>query len=183
MPKRFLRRYLPTPKELRGYSSLRFALGSRLHDPDLWHLNRRSASGAVAVGLFVAWIPLPIQMIVAGLIALAVRVNLPVSVLMVWVSNPLTMGPMYWSAWYLGSALLDAPRVPVAFEPTFAWLYAEVGNIWQPLGLGCLLLGVTSAALGFAVSRLFWRYHVIRALLRRREARAAKRRFRTDRSG
>lgn len=174
MPKRFIRRYLPTPRELRAYSSLRFALGGRLHDPDVWHLNRRSASGAVALGLFVAWVPLPIQMVLAALLALLLRINLPLSVIVVWVSNPLTMGPMYWFAWRLGTWLLDAPAVRVAFEPTFAWLTTEVGRIWQPLGLGCLLLGSASAGAGYAIVRLSWRYHVIRAVLERRRKRDAR---------
>lgn len=175
MPKKLIRRYLPTPKDLRAYASLRYALGGRLHDPDVWHLNRRSASGAVAVGLLIAWVPLPVQMVVAALLALLLRVNLPLSVIAVWVSNPLTMGPMYWFAWRLGRWLLDEPYVPVQFEPTFAWLTAEIGMIWQPLGLGCLLLGIVSAALGYVVTRLFWRYHVIRTLLLRRRHRATSR--------
>lgn len=174
MPKKFIRRYLPSPKDLRGYPSLRFALGGRLHDPDVWHLNRRSVSGAIAIGLFVAWIPLPVQMILAGLCALLFRVNLPLSVVFVWVSNPLTMGPMYWFAWRLGVFLLDVPRVPVRFEPTFAWLTAELGQLWQPLGLGCLILGILSAAVGYAISRVFWRYHVIRTLLLKRQRRASR---------
>lgn len=174
MPKRLIRRYLPTPRDLRAYASLRFALGDRLHDPDVWHLNRRSASGAVAIGLFVAWVPLPVQMVLAALLALLLRFNLPVSVIVVWVSNPLTMGPMYWFAWRLGAWLLEAPPAEVAFEPTFAWLTAEVGRIWQPLGLGCLLLGLASAGIGYAAVRLSWRYHVIRTLLARRRRRHAR---------
>ncbi len=175
MPKKLIRRYLPTPRDLRAYASLRYALGGRLHDPDVWHLNRRSASGAVAVGLLIAWVPLPVQMVVAALLALLLRVNLPLSVIAVWVSNPLTMGPMYWFAWRLGRWLLDEPYVPIQFEPTFAWLTAEIGMIWQPLGLGCLLLGIASAAFGYVVTRLFWRFHVIRTLLLRRRHRAASR--------
>ncbi len=174
MPKRFIRRYLPTARELRTYSSVRFALGDRLHDPDVWHLNRRSASGGVALGLFAAWIPLPVQMLLAGLAALVLRVNLPLSVIVVWISNPLTMGPMYWFAWRLGVFLLDVPHVPVAFEPTFTWLTGELAKIWQPLGLGCLILGSISAGVGYGVVRLAWRYHVIRTLLQRRRKRRAR---------
>jgi len=34
--------------------------------PMVWHLNRRSVAGGVAVGLFVSWMPLPMQMLVAA---------------------------------------------------------------------------------------------------------------------
>jgi len=184
MPKKFFRRYLPGPGRLREHRSLRFALGELIHDPNLWHLNRRSVSGAFAVGLFLAWIPLPIQMVCAGLLALLLRVNLPLSVVLVWTTNPVTMGPMYWAAWRLGSGLLGVPHVSVKFEPSIAWLGAEVAQIWQPLLLGCVILGIVSAIAGYTISRLFWRYHVIRALLHRRKTRrAAKVDDRNDRNG
>jgi uncharacterized protein (DUF2062 family) len=168
MPKKFFRRYLPAPRELRQSRQLRFALGDLLHDANLWHLNRRSVSGGFAVGLFVAWIPLPIQMISAGLLALLFRVNLPLAVVLVWITNPLTMGPMYWFAWWLGAALLGHEHVPRQFEFTFDWFGAEIAQIWQPLFLGCALLAVASSAAGYLICRLFWRYQVIRALLARR---------------
>jgi len=63
-------------------------------DPVLWHLNRRSVAGAVAVGLFVGWLPLPGQMLVAAMLAALVRVHVPLSVVMVWFTNPLTVAPL-----------------------------------------------------------------------------------------
>lgn len=168
MPRSFLRHYLPGPRRLHAHRSLRLGLGRLLHDPDLWHLNRRSASGAVAVGLFVAWIPLPAQMLMAGLLALLLRVNLPLSVVLVWVSNPLTMGPMYWAAWRLGRWLLGIEHVAMAFAPSVTWISAEIARVWQPLLLGCLILGLASALAGYGVCRLLWRFHVILGLLQRR---------------
>ena len=168
MPKKFFRRYLPKKAELREQESLRRALGDLLHDPNVWHLNRRSVAGGFAVGLFVTWIPLPVQMVTAGLLAIGFRVNLPLSVVLVWISNPLTMGPMYWFAWRVGVFLLGIERVPLAFEPTLHWFTAGLARIWLPLTVGCLLLGALSAGLGFLICRLAWRFHVIRHLLRRR---------------
>ncbi len=174
MPRRFLRRYLPSPGKLRGNSQLRFALGRLLHDPNLWYLNRRSVSGGVAVGLFVAWVPLPIQTLLAGLAALYFRINLPLSVVVVWVTNPVTIGPMYWSAWWIGAAILGSRHEPQRFELTFDWFFSELGRIWPSLLLGCALLGVASAGLGYLVCRMAWRYHVINTLLARRRKRAAR---------
>lgn len=168
MPKKFFRRYLPRKSELHEQHSLRLALGDLLHDPNIWHLNRRSVSGGFAVGLFVAWVPLPIQMISAAALAILFRVNLPLSVALVWITNPVTMGPMFWFAWRVGAYLLGVEAVPMAFEPTLEWFTAGVVRIWLPLTFGCLLLGALSAALGFLVCRVLWRYHVIRHLLRRR---------------
>ena len=178
MPKKFFRRYLPTHRELHRSRQLRLALGELLHDPNLWHLNRRSVSGGFAVGFFVAWIPLPIQMVSAGLLALLFRINLPLSVVLVWISNPVTMGPMYWSAWWLGAKLLGRKHVPQQFDLTLEWLLAELGQIWQPLFLGCLILAILSSGLGYLLTRLFWRYQVIRALGARRTRTSPERKSR-----
>jgi uncharacterized protein (DUF2062 family) len=172
--RQFLRRYLATPRDLRAYRSLRFALGDLLHQPDVWHLDRRSVSGACAVGLFVAWVPLPIQMVLAATLALLFRVNLPLSVALVWIANPLTMGPMYWYAWHLGALLLDMSALAVEFESTFAWLTASLNKVWKPLSLGCLILGTASAGVGYGGSRLLWRLSTMRALVRRRRLRGPR---------
>lgn len=176
MPKHFFRRYLPDAARLRRHRSLRFALGDLVHDPNLWHLNRRSVSGGFAIGLFMAWIPLPIQMGTAGLLALLFRVNLPLSVVLVWVSNPLTMGPMYWFGLRIGNALLGERPERAAFEPSLRWLVVEFHRIWEPLFLGCVLLGLLSAGLGYLGVRLAWRVQVIRHLHQRR-VRAQRQRF------
>ena len=63
----------------------------------VWHLNRRSVAGGVAVGLFVSWLPLPLQMVFAATIAAVMRVHVPVSVVMVWFSNPLTFAPVSYT--------------------------------------------------------------------------------------
>lgn len=168
MPKNFFRRYLPNLAELKErHSSLRVALGDLLHDPNVWHLNRRSVSGGFAVGLFIAWIPLPIQMLAAAALALLLRVNLPLSVVLVWITNPLTMGPMFWFAWKVGTLLLGIEHEPLLFSPTLDWFTAGIGRIWLPLTLGCLLLGAISSALGYLLCRLIWRLHVVRTFLNR----------------
>ena len=41
------------------------AFGRWLHHPNLWHLNRRSVSGAVAIGSFSGLVPGPLQMLTA----------------------------------------------------------------------------------------------------------------------
>lgn len=169
MPKKFFRRYLPSHTDLQQQGSLRLALGELLHDPNVWHLNRRSVSGGFAIGLFLAWIPLPVQMPLAGLAALAFRVNLPLSVVLVWISNPLTWGPMFWFAWKVGTVLLGIDHVPVQFEASLEWFTTGLARIWLPLTVGSLLLATLSAGLGFLLCRLAWRYHVIRHILRRRQ--------------
>jgi hypothetical protein len=162
MPRKLIKRWLPDQRHFRDHPHLR-RLGSWLHAADLWHLNRRSASRAVALGLFMAWVPVPFQMLLSAAGAVLLRVNLPIAVAMVWVTNPVTMPPLFWFAYELGLWLLRRPGLHLDATPTLGWFAEAFSQIWQPFLLGCLVLGVTSAATGYAVSRLLWRLHVVRS--------------------
>lgn len=170
MPRRLLLRYLPRPARIKDVRQVRL-FGSLLHDPKLVHLNRRSVAGAVAVGLFVAFIPLPVQMLLAALLAIALRVNLVIAVVLVWLSNPLTIPPMFYFGYVVGTWLLGAPVINTAFEPTFAWFWQRLNEIWQPLLLGSLLVGSVVSMAGYGAIHLFWRLHLIRRMRQRRLAR------------
>ncbi|MCK5360538.1 MAG: DUF2062 domain-containing protein, partial [Gammaproteobacteria bacterium] len=87
MPRKFIKRYLPDRKSIHETSQLRH-FRPYLHHPCLWHLNRRTVSGAVAIGLFCACLPMPMEMLIAAMMAILFKVNLPISVTLVWVSNP-----------------------------------------------------------------------------------------------
>jgi len=168
VPRRIIKRYLPDPYKIREHKYLRF-FGQLLHDPNLWHLNRRSVSGAFSLGLFVALIPVPMHMIMAAAGAIIWRVNLPVSVAIVWVNNPFTMPPIFYFAYKLGTWVLGTrPNEHINFEMTFQWIIDQLATIWQPLLLGCLVLGTVSAVLGNVIVRLLWRLHVVRYLRRKR---------------
>ncbi len=171
MPGKYLRRCLPSASDVKKHWLLR-RLGSRLHHPRLWHLNRRSVSGATGVGLLVAFIPVPFQMILASLAALWLRVNLPLSVALIFITNPLTMGPAFYACYKLGAWLLESPAVSTGenFKPTTGWLFDQVAIIWQPLMVGSLITGAVAGVLGYCLVQLFWRVYVIRkrrSLLRR----------------
>lgn len=73
-----------------------------LLSPQIWHLNRRSVANGMAVGMFWAWIPMPAQSIPATLCSLWVRGNVPLTIAMCWMSNPLTMIPWIWCAYQIG---------------------------------------------------------------------------------
>lgn len=167
MPRKIIKRYLPDYHRIREHKHLKL-FGQLLHDPNLWHLNRRSVSGAFAVGLFTAFVPVPFQMLLAAAFAVFVRVNLPISVSLVWVSNPATMPPMFYFAYKIGTWILGTPARKVQFELSFEWLLSGLGAIWEPFLLGCLVLGVSSALVGTITVRLLWRLHVFRYIKKRR---------------
>lgn len=186
MPKRLIRRYLPHPDRIIHHRSLRF-MSRRLADPSLWHLNKRSAAGAAFWGLWCAFLPMPLQMLPAAAAAILFRVNLPLTVVLVWVSNPLTMIPLIYIAYYVGSHLLGTP-MPDASEISqlVTYLGELVGGLFsgespagqdmlgrhiEPLLLGTLVTGFLFACTGYVLMRLYWRWHVLTAWKKRQQKR------------
>lgn len=170
MARKLLRRFLPTPAAIKDTPALRF-LGSLLHDPNLFHLNRHSVSLAFFVGIFVAFLPIPGQMPLAALLALWVRCNLPISVMLVWVSNPITMPAIFFSTYQLGRWLLQSPPVNASLELSWNWLITEFALIWKPLLAGSVLCGLLFGALGYVVMQLFWRWQVTKSWQMRKKRR------------
>ena len=158
--RRLLRKMI-SGREIRGHAVLRRVFGRLLLEPDLWHLSRSSVAWAVSIGLFMAWVPAPFQMVLAAGAAILARCNLPLSVALVWASNPVTVAPLFYAAHKLGGWMLDRPPGDFRIELSLRWLFEELGKVWEPLLLGCLMLGLASALLGQAVIRLVWRAHTM----------------------
>ena len=156
MPRRFFRKFAIKRHRFRD-SRLFAPFRNLLHDPRYWGIRRRTAVPAFSLGLFMGWMPVPGHPLWGTLVAIACRVNIPIAVLSTFISNPLTMYPMYYSAYRLGRWLLDAPPVAFDFELSLHWFSEKFVTIWEPLTLGCLLLGSASALLGYVVLDLVWR--------------------------
>jgi len=167
MLKKRLQRYLPSPAQIRDTRALK-PVAHLLSRSEIWHLNRRSASGAVFIGLFCAFLPIPMQMVVAAVLAIGARCNLPISVVLVWITNPLTVAPMFYFAYRLGAWLLDMQLTVDVIELNFSWIWANLGTIGYPLAFGSLVCGWVSGVTGFVVTRVVWRRHVIRRWQARR---------------
>jgi uncharacterized protein (DUF2062 family) len=170
MPKRLIKQYMPDDETIRNHQHLKM-FGDLLHDPNLWHLNRRSVSGAFAVGLFWCLIPVPFQMVFAAATAIFARVNLPLSVALVWISNPITIPPIFYATYLVGTWMLNEPAQQVEFELSWEWLSSSLGDIWQPLLLGSLLCATVAAILGYLAMRVMWRWHLITKIRERRQKR------------
>lgn len=159
MPRKFLKRFMPDPHEIKNNKFLSL-FGSLLHEPNLWHMNRRSMAGAFMVGLFFAWWPVPFQMVLAAGGAILLRTNLPMSVAVVWITNPVTMPAMFYFAYVVGTWVIGAPEMAFSVELSMEWLMNELSLIWKPFLTGCLILGVISSAVGYFVINYLWIHQV-----------------------
>lgn len=160
MPKRFFKKLLPAPSKFHGDAKFR-VIGCYLHDPNLWHLNRHSLTGAMAIGLFVAFLPIPFQMLLAAVLAILFRVNLPLSVLLVWITNPLTVAPIFIFAFKLGVWALDIPPGSVDFNLSGEWIADSFPTVWKPLVTGSLILSVASSMVGYFGTHILWRISIL----------------------
>ena len=182
MPRKFFRKYLPDPEVVRS-SRMVAAFGSWAQHPNLWHLNRRSVSGAVAIGLFAGLVPGPLQMLIALLLAVPLKKNLPVALLVTLYTNPFTIVPLYILAYAYGQFLLPGERAAHVTPFDFDWgNFAEsmhgLGewalSLGKPLALGLVALACTLAVVGYVAVQIAWRGYVVaawRARARRRKVR------------
>ncbi len=170
MPKKFIQRYLPHPDHVKEHKYLKL-FGDRLHDPHLWHLHRRSVGDAFSVGLFCAFIPVPFQMVLAALGAIFFRTNLPLAVALVWITNPLTMGPIFYTCYLIGAFILGVEETSQTFEFTLEWLTNGLTEVWNPLLLGCFIISIVTAIIGNVLMRALWRYVTIKRWQHRKHSR------------
>jgi uncharacterized protein (DUF2062 family) len=147
----------------------------------LWCLNRRSVSGGVAIGMFAGLIPGPFQMLGAALLAIPLRSNLPVAMFTTLYTNPLTIGPLYVVAYYIGKLCVGSDGSVLAPIPEFSWsqfgawlraLEEWALSMGKPLAVGLVVLALGLAALAYVFVQAAWRAHVVIAWRRRRAMRA-----------
>ena len=85
------------------------------------------------------------QMFLAAGAAIIARVNVPVSVALVWLTNPITIPPMFYGAYRLGAWVLDVPRRPFNFELSWDWLMDSLYTIGPSFLTGCFIIGTLSS--------------------------------------
>ncbi|MGB1092209.1 MAG: DUF2062 domain-containing protein [Oceanobacter sp.] len=158
MPKRLFKRIFPTPEQVQSNKSLRF-LSPLFSNPNLWHLNRRSVARAFLIGLFAAFVPMPFQMGLAALLAFFVQANVPIAVGLVWISNPLTIPPLFYGTYLIGAWMLGRPPRNIEVELSVDWVLAELGNVWEPLVIGSLATGILLGLIGYFAINWFWKNH------------------------
>jgi uncharacterized protein len=179
--RKFIRRFLPSHEAVHSNRWLAPFANTLLH-PRLWHLNRHSAAGAVATGLFCGLIPGPFQMLGAALCCLVFRVNLPLALATTFYTNPFTIVPLYIVAYAIGEFVLGS-GIAFVYPPAYdfhnpagwmqamsAWTY----SLGKPLLIGLILLACGLAMTGYFSIKAIWRWHLIRAWKNRRQRVAGK---------
>ncbi len=170
MPRRFFRKFgLKRDDVSRRWFLAPFQ--HLLHDRNLWGIRRRTVVPAVSMGMFVAFLPIFGQILLAGLAALALRINIPIAIVTTFVSNPVTAYPMYRTAYLLGAWLLSIEPGEFTIELSIEWMTTTLVNVWPPLMLGSVLLGALAALIVHIALDLMWLGSVAEYKARKRQRR------------
>ncbi len=185
----------------------RFVLKRILHADDSPH----SIAMGIGIGIFVGLTPtVGLQMVIALALAAAFRANKLVCIPMVWITNPVTLWPIYLACLRVGTLLIgsagpsDDPENAsqiYALEQTtrsFSWsswlqleswreLFFTVSRLTAELWVGCLFVASIASLLAYFSSRWFVtayrqrRGHLLETRSRRREQRRLSRAARASR--
>lgn len=177
--RKLFRRHIPDQETLCNKNRFFALLGNTLLRPGMWHLTRRSAARGVAIGMFCGLIPGPLQMLGAVLACLVVRANLPIALATTFYTNPLTIVPLYVLAFGIGRFIVGSDAGFVmppekGMQSMMEWVQSLTHwfiGLGEPLAVGLLVMAVVFAVLGYVITSLLWRLHVVRAMARRRERR------------
>ena len=171
MPRKTIHRFLPDMNKLLDRPSMRW-IKLLAKDPNLFHLNRQSVSLGVAVGIFCAFLPLPGQTVIAALICYIVGANLPIGIILIWISNPVTIPPIFFLSYQVGCLLLGTETVHFSAQMDWQW-FKNLGNdVLKPLLIGSLFCGSIMAILSYISVFYLWRWKVVKNWRLRRKIRS-----------
>jgi uncharacterized protein (DUF2062 family) len=127
----------------------------RFKDRVYWAGDRLSFARAGFIGMFCMMLPIPFQMLLGSILAYYSRANIPLATALAWITNPLTMGPIWYGGYQFGTWFLNTPSVDPSLQNlpigSALWFDQVFPLIWQPFFLGNLMLGILFGSLLFAV--------------------------------
>lgn len=168
MPKKTIKKLMPDHQTIKNNKHLQI-FGDLLHNANLWHLNRRSVAKAFAVGLFFAFVPVPFQMVLAAGIAIIVHANLPLSIALVWITNPITMPIIFYGCYVVGTLVLRVEEKEFIFEANWDWVVNSISTIGPAFLVGCVVLATCFSLIGYFGINILWRYSVVKEWKKRQQ--------------
>ena len=168
-----MRHHIPTRETIAANRFLR-PVAHRILVPALWRFNRRSVPRGFALGLLVG-IPFPFaHTVIAAVLALPARANVPIAVGTTLLVNPLTIPPLWWSAYHVGHWALrldhDVPGHPIATDvrANASWLHWMVSQGGPATLVGLVLIAAALSALAYFATSMIWRFRIARKWRNRR---------------
>jgi hypothetical protein len=151
-------RPLPRRSNIHRYPVLKWFAKTAYDRSYLWSFKGNAMVQALFWGIWIAMLPIVgIQMIVVFFLALIVRANLPLIVALQWISNPLTMAPIYFADYEIGLLILELFGVDYGrnklLTAEFDWSGMEFADLWElvdtfpPMMVGGSVVGISLGVL------------------------------------
>jgi len=140
-----------------------------------FNINRKMITRGVLVGLFWGFIPMPMQMLAVIATTPFIRFNVPIAIAMVWLSNPITMPPMYYMEYLTGNYILGKEGID-NIELTLNWFSTHMDDIFIPLYVGTAFYSIVVSGIIYVLLNWLWIRSVKEEKNEKREKRAKKKR-------
>ena len=108
-------------------------------------------------------------MVLAAATAIVFRVNLPISATLVWLTNPLTMPPIFYGSYLVGTLVLNQPEQHFAFELNWAWFEQSIETIGPAFLVGSLVCASIASIIGYFGIDILWRRSIVHARAARKK--------------
>jgi len=141
-----------------------------------FNINRKMITRGVLVGLFWGFIPMPMQMLAVIATTPFIRFNVPIAIAMVWLSNPITMPPMYYMEYLTGNYILGKEGID-NIELTLNWFSTHMDDIFIPLYVGTAFYSIVVSGIIYVLLNWLWIRSVKEEKNEKREKRAKKKKF------
>ena len=140
-------------------------LNEHLHNPDLWKWNKRTISKAFAIGLFCAFLPLPLHTLLAAALAVVFSSNILLSMGLVWINNPLTMLPIYYYIYKLGSYVIGI-EIDQNFQFNIDYFMESFTSTVIAIWVGGLIISTITAIVGYTAILAIYKYRAYQRVKR-----------------
>ncbi len=140
---------------------------SQMSKKGIFSLQRDSVCRGLSIGMFWAFIPIPLQMVPATFFCWLGQANLPLALLAVWISNPLTYIPIFYLEYKIGLIFFDYNNSDSDFDKLTIGLSNKTlmevltqfinatESIILPLMIGSVVLSVSMAIVGYILGVIF----------------------------
>jgi uncharacterized protein len=110
----------------------------------LWIPCRDTVAAGLAIGLFFAMIPMPFQMVPSAILSMRAKANVPFAMAACWITNPITMGPVFLGQYWLGTWFIHTlgVKMPEFLSKASFHDVPKIGDV----NAACFILGVIASA-------------------------------------
>jgi len=170
----WFRGHVPTREKIESNRWLR-PFSKTILRSELWRFTRRSVPRGVALGLFVGLMFPLAHFVIAALLAVFVRANIPAAMTATFIGFPAFLPVIFYAADKLGTWLLRVAASTVVQPISHTMQSTETDHLLTMLtqkgttvALGLFVIATVVTTIGYLVTSFAWRWWIGRKLIAKR---------------